>query len=124
MSALTSCNTINKRQKNWHDPRIAHFSEAHEINKGSQIKQGIVRKPNLQKLKIFTPNIVKAGNSNKEKEGEAFIVEEVKPKKSADLIEEEKPYSRLDMIMLWLAITSSCIIVWCSIWFVGRYMFR
>lgn len=42
----------------------------------------------------------------------------------AEIIEEEKPYSRLDMIMLWLAVLAGCTLVWCSIWFVGRTLLK
>ena len=136
VSALTSCTTTNNRQGNYRGGQVAHFSQKPEINKDGEIKQTIVRKPNLQKLKIFTPNIVKAQDSNKEKanrmkqiaknitDSEPHIKEDINFKKAAELIEEEKPYDRISMIMLWLALASSSILIWCIVWFVGRSLLK
>jgi hypothetical protein len=43
-------------------------------------------------------------------------------KQIAEIIEEEKPYDRLNLIMIWLALLSSCSLVWCSIWFGWRWI--
>jgi len=124
VSALTSCTTTNNRQGNYRGGQVAHFSQKPEINKDGEIKQTIVRKPNLQKLKIFTPNIVKAKDSNKEKQPRAFIKEDINFKKVADIVEEEKSYNRFDTIMVWIAVLSSCALIWCSVWFVGRSLLK
>ena len=50
--------------------------------------------------------------------------EKVVENEPVEIIEEEKPYSRLDMIMLWLAVLAGCTLVWCSIWFVGRTLLK
>lgn len=123
VSLLVSCTTTSNRQGNWRGGQNAHFSQKTEINKDGAIKQVVVRKPNLQKLKIFTPNIVKAQGSNKEKTT-TFIKEDINFKKVADIVEKEKPYDRASMIMFWLAILSSSILVWCSVWFVGRSLLK
>ena len=124
VSALTSCTTTNNRQGNHRGGQVAHFSQKPEINKAGEIKQTIVRTPNLQKLKIFTPNIVKAQDSNKEKEPTSFIKEDINFKKVADIVEEEKSYNRFDTIMVWIAVLSSCALIWCSVWFVGRSLLK
>ena len=136
VSALTSCTTTNNRQGNYRGGQVAHFSQKPEINKDGEIKQTVVRKPNLQKLKIFTPNIVKAQDSNKEKakrmkqiaknitDSVPHIKEDINFKKDAELIEEEKSYNRFDTIMVWIAVLSSCALIWCSVWFVGRSLLK
>ena len=136
VSALTSCTTTNNRQGNHRGGQVAHFSQKPEINKDGEIKQTVVRKPNLQKLKIFTPNIVKAQDSNKEKakrmkqiaknitDNVPYIKEDVNFKKVADIVEEKKPYDRFSMIMLWLALLSSSVLIWCAVWFVGRSLLK
>ena len=135
VSVVTSCTTTNKRQGNYRGGQIAHFSDKPEINKDGEIKQTVVRKPNLQKLKIFTPNIVKAQDSNKEKAKRMkqiaknitdapHIKEDINFKKDAELIEEEKPYDGFNLVMVWLAVLSSCTLIWCTVWFVGRSLLK
>lgn len=124
VSALTSCTTTNNRQGNHRGGQVAHFSQKPEINKDGEIKQTIIRKPNLQKLKIFTPNIVKAQGSNKEKQDASHIKEDINFKKVADIVEEEKSYNGFDRIMVWLAVLSSCTLIWCAVWFVGRNLLK
>ena len=118
VSLLMGCGTLNEsRKKNWHNPRIAHFSESPEIKKSGEL---IVRTPTLGKLKVMKPQIVKAKtkevNTSEEKQ------KENNSEQIAQLIEEEKPYDRLNLIMIWLALLSSCSLVWCSIWFLWRYI--
>ena len=131
---MTACGTLTQdKNKEWRDPRIAHFPKKPEITNAREL---VIRKPNLQKLKIFTPNIVKAKDSNKEKanrmkqiaknitDGVPHIKEDINFKKVADLVEDEKPYDKMSMIMLWLAVLSSCTLAWCIVWFVGRNLLK
>jgi hypothetical protein len=117
VSLLMGCGTLNEsRKKNWHDPRIAHFSESPEINKSGEL---IIRTPTLGKLKVIKPQIIKA-HTKEENTSETKQKENLK--QIAQLIEEEKPYDRLNLIMIWIALLSSCSLVWCSIWFFWRYI--
>ena len=115
------CGTLNEsRKKNWHNPRIAHFSESPEINKSGEL---IIRTPTLGKLKVIKPQIIKARTANKDEVNTSEIkTSEDNLKQIAEIIEEEKPYDRLSLIMIWVAVLSSCSLVWCSIWFAWRWI--
>tara|TARA_R110002020_G_scaffold308410_1_gene524088 strand:+ start:171 stop:539 length:369 start_codon:yes stop_codon:yes gene_type:complete len=122
VSALTSCTTTNNRQGNYRGGQVAHFSQKSEITNTRELE---IRKPTLQKLKVIQPKIVKAKTTNKEEANTS----EVKRNKDnlnkvAELIEEEKPYDRMNMIMFWLALLSSSVLIWCSVWFVGRSLLK
>ena len=131
MSLLTSCRTF---QESRNKTRITHFPKSPEINKPIEKKELRVRTPNLNKLKIIKPQIIKS----KMKEDKISFAEKMDElhrdifdeankddlNQDAKIIEEEKPYSRLDMIMLWLAVLAGCTLVWCSIWFVGRTLLK
>ena len=123
VSVMTACGTLTRdKNKEWRDPRIAHFSKKPEI---TNTKELTIRKPTLDKLRVIQPKIVKAKAQNKE-EANTSEVKQNKDNlnKAAELIEEEKPYDRMSMIMLWLAILSSCTLIWCSVWFVGRSLLK
>ena len=111
------CGTLNEsRKKNWHDPKIAHFSESPEIKNSGEL---IIRTPTLGKLKVIKPQIIKA--HTKEASTSKSEQQENNLKQIAEIIEEEKPYDRLSLIMIWVAVLSSCSLVWCSIWFAWRW---
>lgn len=120
-SLLMGCGTLNEsRKKNWHDPKIAHFSESPEIKNSGELK---IRIPTLGKLKVIKPQIIQAYKANKEEANTSEIKRRKEnTKQIAEIIEEEKPYDRLNLIMIWLALLSSCSLVWCSIWFGWRWI--
>ena len=122
VSALTSCTTTNNRQGNHRGGQVAHFSQKSEITNTRELE---IRKPTLQKLKVIQPKIVKAKAQNKEEANTSEVKQDKDNlNKVAELIEEEKPYDRMNMIMLWLALLSSSVLIWCSVWFVGRSLLK
>ncbi len=117
VSLLMGCGTLNEsRKKNWNNPRIAHFQESPEIKKSEEL---IIRTPTLGKLKVIKPQIIKA--HTKEESTSKAEQEENNLKQIAEIIEEEKPYDGFNLVMAWLAVLSSCGLVWCSIWFAWRW---
>jgi len=123
ISMMTACGTLTQdRNKEWSDPRIAHFPKKAEIKDDKPIQ---IRKPNLNKLRVIQPKIVEAKAQNKE-EANTSEVKRNKDNlnKAAELIEEEKPFDRMNMIMFWLALLSSSVLIWCSVWFVGRSLLK
>ncbi len=81
----------------------------------------IVRTPNLNKLKKLSFNTMKEEKPNNNDSRTNFIVEEVIPDDEA---EEVVPANKFDMIMTWLAVVSGCGLVWASLYFFGRHLFK
>jgi hypothetical protein len=116
VSLLMGCGTLNEsRKKNWNNPRIAHFQESPEIKKSEEL---IIRTPTLDKLKVIKPQIIKA---HKKEEVTSETEQKDNSKQIAEIIEEEKPYDGFNLAMVWVALLSSCGLVWCSIWFAWRW---
>ena len=84
-------------------------------------KKLIVRSPNLNKLKKLSFNTMKEEKPNNNNSRTNFIVEEVVPDDEA---EEVAPANKFDMIMTWLAVVSGCGLVWASLYFFGRHLFK
>ena len=123
VSVMTACGTLTQdKNKEWRDPRIAHFSKKPEI---TNTKERTIRTPTLNKLRVIQPKIVKAKATNKE-EANTSEVKRNKDNlnKAAELIKEDKPYDKMSMIMFWLALLSSSVLIWCSVWFIGRSLLK
>lgn len=128
MSLLTSCRTFQEIRNKTRKP---HFSEDAQITKPVEKKELTVRSPNLNKLKTIKPQIIKGKVKKHEStfeekmdalHQEIFSGKEEDLTEDAQIIEEKKSYDRFTLVMGWLAVLSSCSLVWCSIWFGWRYL--